>query len=74
VTEVWNAVKPAVLVHGHMHIADQIQLRDGRQVISLGCDETPGNVGVLDLTGLTWAWCREPSAEAPLSRSEPTAP
>ena len=46
-----------------MHIADQIQLANGRQVISLGCDETPGNIGVLDLNTLAWAWCREPSSE-----------
>jgi Calcineurin-like phosphoesterase len=65
VTEVWEAVKPAVLVHGHMHIADQIQLQDGRQVISLGCDEEAGNVGVLDLKTLTWSWCAEPPAHDP---------
>jgi len=60
VTEVWEAVKPAVLVHGHMHIADQIHLPSGRQVISLGCDEQAGNIGVLDLNTLTWSWCAEP--------------
>jgi hypothetical protein len=65
VTELWDAVKPTVLVHGHMHIADQIQLPDGRQVISLGCDEQPGNIGVLDLTTLTWSWCAEPTEHDP---------
>jgi hypothetical protein len=59
VTEVWGKVRPAVLVHGHMHIADQIRLADDRQVISLGCDDQPGNVGVLDLRTLTWKWGTE---------------
>jgi hypothetical protein len=48
-----------------MHIADQIQLADGRQVISLGCDDMLGNIGVLDLNTLTWTWCREPSVGEP---------
>jgi hypothetical protein len=65
VTEVWDAVKPCILVHGHMHIADQIQLSGGRQVISLGCDEEPGNIGVLDLQTMTWSWCAEPPAHDP---------
>lgn len=68
VTEVWDAVKPAVLIHGHMHIADQIQLADGQQVISLGCDEQPGNIGVLNLTSLTWSWCAEPPAGDPIGQ------
>jgi hypothetical protein len=61
VTEVWEAVQPAVLVHGHMHLADQVSFPDGRQVLSLGCDDAPRNIGVLTLETLEWTWCSEPA-------------
>lgn len=61
VTEVWKAVAPAVLVHGHMHLNAEAELPDGRRVISLGRDETPGNMGVLDLRTLDWLWVAEPN-------------
>jgi hypothetical protein len=65
VTTVWDHVSPAVLVHGHMHLNDTITLPDGRQVISLGCDEAPGNIGVLQLDTLRWTWCAEPTGPVP---------
>ncbi|WP_104090888.1 metallophosphoesterase [Cryobacterium sp. N19] len=55
VTLVWEAVKPQVLVHGHMHTADQLTLPDGRRIYSLGCDNQAGNVGLLDLATLAWS-------------------
>ncbi|WP_159599171.1 metallophosphoesterase [Agromyces humi] len=51
VTRVWNAVRPRVLFHGHMHAKDMITLPDGRSVRSLGCDQQAGNIGVLELDG-----------------------
>jgi hypothetical protein len=59
VTRVWTGTHAKVLVHGHMHIRDEIELEDGRQVISLGCDEQSGNIGVLDLRSLEWSWVAE---------------
>jgi hypothetical protein len=59
VTRVWTGTHAKVLVHGHMHIKDEIELEDGGQVISLGCDEQSGNIGVLDLRSLEWSWVAE---------------
>ena len=56
VTHVWNAVDPKLLLHGHMHVADQIILADGRQVISLDRDERDKNMGLLNLGTLGWEW------------------
>jgi hypothetical protein len=56
VTRVWEAVRPRVLAHGHMHVAGEAELSDGRRVYSLGCDGQKQNVGVLDLPDLSWEW------------------
>ncbi|WBM79126.1 metallophosphoesterase [Cryobacterium breve] len=56
VTKVWEAVHPSVLTHGHMHLADQIELDDGRRVYSLANDGEDRNLGVLDLMDLGWTW------------------
>jgi Icc-related predicted phosphoesterase len=61
VTEVWEQTRPAVLIHGHMHLADQVRLPGEQQVISLGCDDAPRNIGVLALEALEWTWCSEPA-------------
>jgi hypothetical protein len=60
-TRVWNAVEPRVLVHGHMHIADEIDFDDGRRVISVGCDNQEKNLGILGLPDLSWEWMTEPA-------------
>jgi len=56
VTRVWNAVRPAVLAHGHMHLKDEIELDDGRRVYSLGQDSQDGNLALLSLEDLRWTW------------------
>lgn len=56
VTDVWNRTRPNVLFHGHMHIKDERYLPDDRRVYSLAADEHDGNVGILDLTDLSWRW------------------
>ncbi|MEB0001674.1 metallophosphoesterase [Cryobacterium sp. 10S3] len=56
VTQVWEAVNPAVVVHGHMHVADEIELGDGRRVYSLANDGEVRNMGLLNLTDFGWTW------------------
>lgn len=59
VTEVWDAVQPAVLAHGHMHVRGEIELGDGRRVYSLAQNGLRGNVGLLDTQTLAWEWLDE---------------
>jgi hypothetical protein len=56
VTRVWQVARPRVLCHGHMHIADEAELHDGRRVYSLGCNGQEKNVGILRLSDLSWEW------------------
>jgi hypothetical protein len=56
VTQLWAAIQPPVLLHGHMHIPDQVTLDDGRRVYSLGADGDPRNFGYLRLDDLSWTW------------------
>lgn len=56
-TTAFLGVQPRLLVHGHFHVADEavvdLPARDhGCRVISLDCDERPGNVALLDLDTL----------------------
>ena len=59
VTRVWDALRPKLLVHGHMHAPDFITLPDGRRVISLGCDRQERNMAILDLRTLETEWVIE---------------
>lgn len=52
VERVWNAVRPQMLFHGHMHVPGAGTDADGRRVFSLGCDGQNGNVELLDLDTL----------------------
>jgi len=52
VAQVWHAVAPAVLLHGHMHTPGDGVTADGRRVISLGRDCQEGHVAFLDLPTL----------------------
>lgn len=57
VTAVWEATRPLIEFHGHMHIADTITLSPDesgrvRRVVSLGRDTQARNLGVLDLNTL----------------------
>jgi hypothetical protein len=56
VTAVWKAVRPDVLAHGHMHMADALELPAGQRIYSLGSDGQRKNVGLLDLATLGWTW------------------
>jgi len=56
VTTLWNEVRPKVLFHGHMHERAEGHLADGRHVYSLDRDTKAGNIGVLNLKDLAWAW------------------
>ena len=49
VSTVWDATRPNLLLHGHMHIPDAGTTDDGRRVISMGCDGQQGNLAFLDL-------------------------
>lgn len=51
IDRVWDAVRPELLVHGHMHVAGHGMTSDGRRVVALDCDGSGnGNVCLLDLT------------------------
>lgn len=55
VAEVWDAVHPELLVHGHMHVAAGGKAEDGRRVASLGRDGQEGNLAILDMGNLRMA-------------------
>ncbi|WP_301110822.1 metallophosphoesterase [Microbacterium sp.] len=55
ITEVWDAVRPELLAHGHMHVAAGGKAEDGRRVASLGRDGQNGNLAFLDMATLTMA-------------------
>lgn len=53
VSAVWDAVRPRMLFHGHMHVPGSGITADGRHVYRLGMDGQPMNVVLLDLFTLT---------------------
>lgn len=55
VSQVWDAVRPELLAHGHMHVAAGGQTEDGRRVASLGRDGHEGNLAILDMNNLRMA-------------------
>lgn len=55
VSEVWDAVRPELLTHGHMHVAAGGKTDDGRRVASLGRDGQEGNLAILDMATLKMA-------------------
>jgi len=58
VTRVWDALRPKLLAHGHMHSPDFITLPDGRRVISLGRDRQEHNMAILYLDTLETEWVK----------------
>lgn len=52
VTQVWDAVRPELLLHGHMHVAGSGRTADGRAAVSVGRDAAHGNVVFLHLPTL----------------------
>jgi len=55
ISEVWDAVHPELLTHGHMHIAAGGKTDDGRRVASLGREGQNWNLGILDMRTLKLA-------------------
>ncbi|WP_372968406.1 metallophosphoesterase [Microbacterium sp.] len=55
VSEVWDAVRPELLVHGHLHAPGGGKTDDGRRIASLGRDAQEGNLGFLDMRTLKMA-------------------
>lgn len=53
VAQVWDAVHPRHLLHGHMHVAGTGFTDDGRQVTSLAANRRHGHLAILDLDALT---------------------
>ena len=53
VSEVWDAARPELLLHGHMHTPGGGVAEDGRRVVSLGRDIQEDNLAILDMTTLT---------------------
>ncbi len=53
VSEVWDAVRAELLMHGHMHTPGGGMAEDGRRVVSLGRDVQEDNLAFLDLSTLT---------------------
>lgn len=52
VRQVWDAVRPELLMHGHMHVAGGGATDDGRRVASFGRDTMQGSLAFLDLRTL----------------------
>ncbi|WP_372446053.1 antitoxin VbhA family protein [Microbacterium maritypicum] len=55
VSQVWDAVRPELLAHGHMHVGAGGQTSDGRRVASLGREGHEWNLGILDVQNLRMA-------------------
>lgn len=55
VSKVWDAVRPELLAHGHLHVGAGGQTADGRRVASLGREGHEWNLGILDLSNLQMA-------------------
>ncbi|MCM3778800.1 antitoxin VbhA family protein [Microbacterium hydrocarbonoxydans] len=55
ISEVWDAVRPELLAHGHMHVAAGGRTADGRRVASLGREGQNWNVALLDMRTLKMA-------------------
>lgn len=55
VSRVWDAVRPELLAHGHMHVGAGGKTADGRRVASLGREGREWNLGILDMNNLRMA-------------------
>lgn len=56
VTDVWTQLAPARLFHGHMHLRAEGHISSRQSVYSLAANNSPGNIGILDLRDLSWSW------------------
>lgn len=50
--DVWDAVRPELLAHGHMHVAAGGKTEDGRRVASLEREGHEGNLAILNMATL----------------------
>lgn len=55
VSKVWDAVRPELLAHGHLHAPGGGKTEDSRRVASLGRDGQEGNLAILDMRTLKMA-------------------
>ncbi|WP_091232177.1 metallophosphoesterase [Microbacterium sp. 3J1] len=55
ISEVWDAVRPELLAHGHLHAPGGGKTEDGRRVASLGKDGQEANLAILDMKTLRMA-------------------
>ena len=56
ITRLWREAKPAILAHGHIHVADQRMLPSGQRIYALANDGQRKNIAVIDIASLTWTW------------------
>ncbi|MDH6236292.1 metallophosphoesterase [Cryobacterium sp. CG_9.6] len=47
------SVRPDLLFHGHFHVQDSVTLPSGQRVVSLDCENSAGNLALLDLKTLS---------------------
>lgn len=52
ITRLWEGVKPAILAHGHIHVADQRTFPTGERIYSLANDGQRKNIAAIDLASL----------------------
>ncbi|MFJ4175378.1 metallophosphoesterase [Microbacterium sp. NPDC089696] len=55
ISQVWDAVRPELLAHGHMHVGAGGKTEDGRRVASLGREGHEWNIAILDMSNLRMA-------------------
>ncbi|SDO00969.1 Calcineurin-like phosphoesterase [Cryobacterium flavum] len=60
ITRLYEAVKPEVLVHGHIHVKDETVTATGTRIYSLACDWEQGNAASFDLESGAWQWLGDP--------------
>lgn len=51
--QVWDAVRPKLLLNGHMHAPGAGVKEDGRRVVSLGCNGQEGSIAILNVADLS---------------------
>jgi Icc-related predicted phosphoesterase len=51
-----EGVRPELHLHGHLHVADTVELPGGQRIVSLGRDGQRRNIGLLDVPSLAWSW------------------
>ena len=60
ITRLFEAVKPEILIHGHIHVKDETVTTTGTRIYSLACDGENGNAASFDLETGVWEWLGDP--------------